>query len=185
MTRIFADNEHLAVASDDFAFVAHFLDRRTYLHDCFLSVLCLIYLLRPAADENLLRLSYLPACLLAFAAFATSGSPERFMRGLPSHNLHRAPIRPADLVLLIPVRDAPSIQIVDRKFNGHFVSRQYFDVMHTHLAGYVRQYLVAVFKLYPKHCVWQRLKDGALELDDILFGQKRSLKKKIIRSKRI
>jgi hypothetical protein len=32
MTRIFADHVNLAVASDDLALVAHFLDRRTYLH---------------------------------------------------------------------------------------------------------------------------------------------------------
>ena len=32
VARILADNENLAVASDDLALVAHLLDRRTYLH---------------------------------------------------------------------------------------------------------------------------------------------------------
>ncbi len=39
MARILADHENLAVASDDLALVAHLLDRRTYLHDSFLSVM--------------------------------------------------------------------------------------------------------------------------------------------------
>ena len=43
MTRILADNEHLAMASNDFALVAHFLDRRTYLHFNFLSVNAVLY----------------------------------------------------------------------------------------------------------------------------------------------
>jgi hypothetical protein len=32
VARVLADNEYLAMASDNLAFVAHFLDRRTYLH---------------------------------------------------------------------------------------------------------------------------------------------------------
>ena len=32
MTGVLADDEDLAMASDDFALVAHLLDRRTYLH---------------------------------------------------------------------------------------------------------------------------------------------------------
>ena len=38
MARILADYENLAMATNDLAFVAHLLDRRTYLHNCFLSV---------------------------------------------------------------------------------------------------------------------------------------------------
>ena len=30
---VLADDEHLAMASDDLALIAHFLDRRTYLHN--------------------------------------------------------------------------------------------------------------------------------------------------------
>ena len=51
MARVLADDEHLAMASDDLAFVAHFLDRRTYLHFNFLSVMCFsfIYHAQPQA----------------------------------------------------------------------------------------------------------------------------------------
>ena len=35
MTRVLADYEDLAMASNDLALVAHFLDRRTYLHSQF------------------------------------------------------------------------------------------------------------------------------------------------------
>ena len=43
VTRILADNENLAMASNDLALVAHFLDRRTYLHFNFLSVNAVLY----------------------------------------------------------------------------------------------------------------------------------------------
>ena len=51
MTRVLADYEYLAVASNDLALVAHFLDRRTYLHFNFLSVMCFsfIYHAQPQA----------------------------------------------------------------------------------------------------------------------------------------
>jgi len=38
MAWVLANDEHLAMASDDLALIAHFLDRRTYLHNFFLSV---------------------------------------------------------------------------------------------------------------------------------------------------
>ena len=51
VTRVLADYEYLAVASNDLALVAHFLDRRTYLHFNFLSVMCFsfIYHAQPQA----------------------------------------------------------------------------------------------------------------------------------------
>ena len=54
MTGVLADNEDLAMASNDLALVAHFLDRRTYLH-IFIPFgnACLLYLLRPAAGDDL------------------------------------------------------------------------------------------------------------------------------------
>ncbi len=53
MTGILADYENLAMTSDDLALVAHFLDRRTYLHFNFLSVMCSsFYLPRPAAGDS-------------------------------------------------------------------------------------------------------------------------------------
>ncbi len=53
MARILADDEDLAMASDDLALVAHLLDRRTYLHLSFLSVDVIPSIpARPAADED-------------------------------------------------------------------------------------------------------------------------------------
>lgn len=52
MARVLANNEHLAMASNDLALVAHFLDRRTYLHIIFLSVMRLPLSSHPAAGEN-------------------------------------------------------------------------------------------------------------------------------------
>ena len=43
MTRILANYEYLAMTSDNLALVAHFLDRRTYLHFNFLSVNAVLY----------------------------------------------------------------------------------------------------------------------------------------------
>ena len=53
MTRILADNEHLAMASNDFALVAHFLDRRTYLHNSIPFGYAFTLSTRPAADGSL------------------------------------------------------------------------------------------------------------------------------------
>lgn len=52
MARVLANNEHFAMASNDLALVAHFLDRRTYLHIIFLSVMRLPLSSHPAAGEN-------------------------------------------------------------------------------------------------------------------------------------
>src|SRR5215207_4850050 len=39
VTGVLADDEHRAVAADDLALLAHRLDRRSYLHDAFRSVI--------------------------------------------------------------------------------------------------------------------------------------------------
>ena len=106
MTGILTDDENLAMASDDLAFVAHFLDRRAYLHICLPFGLCGYFDVysRPAAGDN-------------------------HQRGFT--HIHNK----SDL--FITISDTPSVQIVNRKLDRHFVSRQDFDVVHTHLAGYV------------------------------------------------
>jgi len=38
-----------------------------------------------------------------------------------------------------------------------------------HLSADVRKYLVTVVKFHPKHCIRERLHDGALDLDGALF----------------
>ena len=54
MAGVLANYENLAMATNDLAFVAHLLYRRTYLHNCFLSVSLLVsaYLSRPAAADD-------------------------------------------------------------------------------------------------------------------------------------
>jgi len=44
--------------------------------------------------------------------------------------------------------------------------------MHPHLAGYVSQYDMAVFQLYPEGSVRQVFDDFTLHLDYIVFGHK-------------
>ena len=56
MARVLADDENLAMATNDLAFVAHLLDRRTYLHICFLSV----FLLLPIYHGQPLPMIFLP-----------------------------------------------------------------------------------------------------------------------------
>lgn len=185
MAGVLANDEHLAMASDDFALVAHFLDRRAYLHNCFLSVMrSYIYLSRPAADDDF------PHCLPNRmpdrpAPLPTHYAPtpvETFRRSsFSSQNLHTASTRRADTALFEPIGDATSIEIVDGKLDRHFVTRQDLDVVHAHLAGNVGQYLVPVFEFHPKHSVWQRLEDRSLELDDIFFGQKCSFKQMVVK----
>ena len=54
MTRVFANYENLAMTSDDFALVAHFLDRRTYLHNSIpFGYAFSLYPPRPAAGDSL------------------------------------------------------------------------------------------------------------------------------------
>lgn len=86
--------------------------------------------------------------------------------------------------LFEPIGDAAAVQIVDGQFDRHLVARQDLDVVHTHLAGDMGQYLVAIFELHPKHSVRQRLQDGPLELDNIFFGQKCSFKQVVVKQQR-
>jgi hypothetical protein len=51
-------------------------------------------------------------------------------------------------MLFVAVHNSPAIQIVGRKFDRDFVSRQYPYEVLPHLAGNVRQYLVLVFELH-------------------------------------
>ena len=68
------------------------------------------------------------------------------------------------------VRDATSGEVVRGEFYLHLVARQDADVVHPHLAGDVRQHLVAVVELDTEHGVGQRLQDRAFEHDGVFFG---------------
>lgn len=65
-------------------------------------------------------------------------------------------------VLFEPVGDSPSRQIVGSQFNSYLVSGQNFDKVHSHLAGYVCQYLMSVFHFNAEHGVRKRFQHRPL-----------------------
>jgi ATP-dependent RNA circularization protein (DNA/RNA ligase family) len=72
-------------------------------------------------------------------------------------------------VSLEAICNAASGEVVWSEFNLDFVTGKNTDVVHAHLSGDVRQHVVTILKLYAKHCVWERLKNRALEHDRIFF----------------
>ena len=175
MARVLADNEDLAVASDDFALVAHFLDRRTYLHIIFLSVMRIVLYFTPSRRR-----------LISYIFFLLSiWRPKRFLSAEKDPSLFGEAPRCRRVshmacanngTLLEAVRDASAIQVIDRQLNRDLVTRQDLDVMHTHLAGNMGQDLVPVLKLDLEHRVGQRLEDGTFKLDYVFFSQNCSSK---------
>ena len=172
------------MASDDLAFIAHFLDRRTYLHNLFLSVNvpCSLYL-HPAAGVCLLshaqRFSFhvFTTCQRRFApAVPHAKTPQ----GAKTHNfcIISSQTYAETACLFEPIGNAPTLQIIYRQLNRNPISREDLDVMHPHLPGNMSQDIVPVLELNPKHCVWQRLEYCPLELDNVLFGQILFLRKK-------
>ena len=172
MARVFADYENLAMASDDLALVAHFLDRRTYLH----IILPFGYALR-------LILHTQPLVIVC------SSHPPHEWRAFASENINDAQnesVRSRSIIscprtLFEAIRDTSAIQIVHRQFNRNFIARQNLDVVHSHLPRNMRQYLVSIFKLNLEHCVRQRFENRSLELDYIFFGQKCSFKQVVVK----
>ena len=59
----------------------------------------------------------------------------------------------ASRALLVSIRNTAAIQVVHRQFDGDFIAGKNLDVVHTHLPGDMRQNLMAVLKLDPKHGV--------------------------------
>src|SRR5690348_5052523 len=66
---------------------------------------------------------------------------------------------------LVAVDDAAPGEVVGRELHDNPVFRQDADVVLPHLAADVRQDLVAIGELYPKHRVRERLDHSALDLD--------------------
>lgn len=172
MTRILADYEYLAVASNDLALVAHFLDRRTYLHFNFLSVMCFsfIYHAQPQAIvcfvfrcKGGLGLS-LPLLRIRLHRGLANAESALLPRGAPHH------------FLLVAIGDTTAIEVVYGKLDLDLIAREDLDVVHTHLAGNVSKNGMAVFKLYLKHSVWKSFEYGALQFNCIFFSQGSSFK---------
>ena len=71
--------------------------------------------------------------------------------------------------LLVAVDDAAAGQIVGGQFNDHAILWKNADVMLTHLARDVCEYLVSIGQLNAEHRVGQSLDHVALDLDDAVF----------------
>lgn len=74
-------------------------------------------------------------------------------------------------MLLETVGDASAREVVDGQLDGDAVARQNLDVVHAHLAGDMRQDLVAVFEFDLEHGVRESLQNLAFKLDDVFFRQ--------------
>ena len=83
-------------------------------------------------------------------------------------------LRPLFILLGTP-SDTTAGQVVRRHLNGDLVAGKNADKVHAELARDMRQNLMAVGKLYLKHCIGQRLYDGTLDFDHIGFCQVLSL----------
>src|SRR5262245_4584173 len=72
--------------------------------------------------------------------------------------------------LLESVRDPAAGQVVGGELHLDLVPGQDPDEVHAHLAGHVRQHLVAVVELHAEHGVGEGLYHGALDLNGVFFG---------------
>src|SRR5215472_14229167 len=77
---------------------------------------------------------------------------------------------PKEPPLLVAVDDAAARQIVWRKLDRDFVSRENANKIFAHLAGDVRQDLVLVLQLDTEHGVGQRFDDRGHDFNGVLFG---------------
>jgi len=73
-------------------------------------------------------------------------------------------------LLLEPVRDATSGQVVGGQLHRDLVAGQDPDAVHSHLARHVGQDLVAIVHLHPEHRVGQRLDHLAFHLDCVFLA---------------
>ena len=73
--------------------------------------------------------------------------------------------------LLASPGDPASGQIVGRHLNGHLVTGQDLNEIHSELAGNGCQNGVAITKINLKHCVGQVVGNDAFNLDYVVFCQ--------------
>jgi len=76
--------------------------------------------------------------------------------------------------LFVAVSNTAAVQIIGRKFTGDTVAGENLDKMHTHLAGNVGQYFVAVLEHDAEGRIGETLLDDAVNLDCLIFGRTRS-----------
>src|SRR5882724_936032 len=82
---------------------------------------------------------------------------------------HSAGASPALQNLFVAIYNPPAIQVVGRKLDRDFVSRQYADEVLPHLPGNMRQHLVFVFQLHLEHGIRQRLEHHRHHFNRVLF----------------
>jgi hypothetical protein len=80
-----------------------------------------------------------------------------------------APPRKLRRSLLETIGDSSPRQIIGRQLYRDLVSRQNLDEVHPHLAGYVRQDLMAIFHLDPEHGVGEGLQNRPLNFNRVFL----------------
>ena len=71
--------------------------------------------------------------------------------------------------LFVAIYDPPTVQVVRRKLDRDFVSRQDADKVLPHLPGNMRQHLVFFFQLHLEHGIRQGLKHHCHDFNRVLF----------------
>ena len=72
-------------------------------------------------------------------------------------------------LLLVPINDPTSGEVVGTEFNDYSILREDSDVVLTHLSADVSENFVSIGKLDAEHGVRQRLNNRALDLDGTVF----------------
>jgi hypothetical protein len=71
--------------------------------------------------------------------------------------------------LLVPIRDAPSAEVVRGEFDLNPVAGQDADVVHPHLAADVCKHTVPVVEFDSEHCAWKRFYNLPFQDDHVIF----------------
>ena len=96
---------------------------------------------------------------------------DRFDAGLDLHQCLQVVVyRSLGRRLLVAVGDSTAGEVVRGQLDLHTVTGEDPDVVHPHLPGDVREYLVPVLQLNAEHRVLLRLEHGAFEDDGVFFG---------------
>ena len=129
MAWVFANYVNLAMTSNDFALIAHFLNRRTYLHNLVLSesVDLLYFNAQPQAIIPNITMRVFAYCKMQAARCELQNAKckMRILRRLVYTQwiVQRALVKlfPRK-ILLVAVGDSAAVKIIWRKFNFNFVS---------------------------------------------------------------
>lgn len=79
------------------------------------------------------------------------------------HALSRSSSEIFTELLLVPIRNATSGEVIRGDLDLHAVTRQNTNAVHTHLSGAVSENLVSIFQFDLEHGIWQRLDHGPFQ----------------------